>query len=216
MPDVKDTRGRARLTAVGERAASIDLESEEVSRFITLLKERHITIDPTLTIFKMEFTSQPAHFPEGWEKIGATFPVQDRRGLLNSSMAPKGMEDLYKKSYLAMQKFATKLYKNGIPIVAGTDNTGGFSLHKELEEYAVVGIPNWKILQIATYDAARTMHRENILGSISPHKLADLVLLDGNPVKNISDIEKINLVIKDGVLYKPSDILDSVGIVKTP
>jgi imidazolonepropionase-like amidohydrolase len=56
------------------------------------------------------------------------------------------------------------------------------------------------------------MKKDGELGSIAPGKLADLVLIDGNPAANISDVRKTALVMKDGVLYKPAELYAELGI----
>ena len=75
------------------------------------------------------------------------------------------------------------LYDSGITIVPGTDALPGFTLHRELELYAQAGITTPEVLRIATLGAARVAHRDKELGSITPGKLADMVLVDGDPVE---------------------------------
>jgi imidazolonepropionase-like amidohydrolase len=104
------------------------------------------------------------------------------------------------------------LYDAGVPIVAGTDAAAGFALHRELELYVEAGIPAPEVLKIATLGAARVMKRDNELGSIAPGKLADLILIDGNPTQRISDIRRASVVVKDGNLYKPSELYKSIGV----
>jgi len=56
------------------------------------------------------------------------------------------------------------------------------------------------------------MSMDKDLGSITPGKLADLTLIDGDPVANISDIRKTALVVKDGVLYRPAELYSALGV----
>jgi imidazolonepropionase-like amidohydrolase len=56
------------------------------------------------------------------------------------------------------------------------------------------------------------MSLDKELGSIAPGKLADVVLVDGDPTKNISDIRKTSLVVKDGVIYKPAELYSELGV----
>jgi len=56
------------------------------------------------------------------------------------------------------------------------------------------------------------MSKNQELGSIEPGKLADMVLVDGDPTRNISDVRKVRTVIKDGKVYDPAKILTSLGI----
>jgi imidazolonepropionase-like amidohydrolase len=104
------------------------------------------------------------------------------------------------------------LYDAGVPLVAGTDATPGFALHRELELYAEAGIPAGEVLRIATIGAARVAKRDGDLGSVAPGKLADLILVEGDPAKRIGDIRRVSLVIKDGKVYEPRALYRSIGV----
>jgi imidazolonepropionase-like amidohydrolase len=109
-------------------------------------------------------------------------------------------------------RMTKRMYDAGIPILAGTDSTAGLMLHRELELEVRAGIPPAKALQIATFNAARLLKQENELGSIAPGKRADFVLVEGNPAERISDIRRSRLVMKNGTMYKSSDVYAAVGI----
>lgn len=74
------------------------------------------------------------------------------------------------------------------------------------------GIPASEILQIATLSAARVMKRDRELGSIQPGKLADLVLVAGDPTQDILAVRNTNLVVKDGVIFDPARIYEAIGV----
>ena len=111
-----------------------------------------------------------------------------------------------------MLELVDVLYNNNITIVAGTDDLAGYTLHRELENYVAAGIPASKVLQIATLTAAQVTKQDKDLGSIARGKFADLIIVDGNPAKNISDIRKVDTVIKDGLIFKPAAIHQVLGI----
>ena len=115
-----------------------------------------------------------------------------------------------------MQLMTRALHDAGVPIVAGTDDLAGFGLHRELELYAGAGIPAPRVLQIATLGSARVMKKDKELGSIAPGKLADLILVDGDPSKNISDIRKVQVVIKDGTRFVVSELDQALGVRPLP
>jgi imidazolonepropionase-like amidohydrolase len=123
------------------------------------------------------------------------------------------MDQRYQDSFRQMLKMTKTLYDAGIPIVAGTDSLAGFTLHRELELYAQAGIAAPKVLQLATLGAARVMKRDQELGSIAPGKLADLVLVDGDPAVHISDVRRVHTVVKDGVVYQSADLYPALGIL---
>jgi imidazolonepropionase-like amidohydrolase len=111
-----------------------------------------------------------------------------------------------------MLKMTQKLYGAGVPILAGTDSTAGLMLHRELELEVQAGIPPLRALQNATWVPARLLREQHELGSVSPGKLADLVLVDGDPGSNISDIRRCQTVLKGGVVYDSAKLYQAISI----
>jgi imidazolonepropionase-like amidohydrolase len=213
FPEIKNTNTIARLTKPGEITAGLDLNSAKVQDFIKLLQDHHTKLDLTLTVFEDQYMARPGQISPGFLSVANRLPAQVRRNLLTAGMTPPpGMEDTYKKSFAKMIEFAGLLYRSGLSIEDGTDNMAGFALHRELELDVQAGIPANVVLQDATLSAARIMSMDKDLGSIAPGKLADLVLVDGDPTKNISDIRKTALVVKDGVIYKPAELYTELGV----
>lgn len=211
--DVKDTRTPARFTSVADRAAAVDLGSESVRSFVALLKEKKTVVDPTVSIFEGMFTDRPGKVAAGFAAVADRLPPQVRRGLLAGGLpVPEGKDERYRESARALLRMIKLLHDSGVTIVAGTDSTPGFALHRELELYAEAGIPAPEVLRIATLGAARVMKRDAELGSIAPGKLADLILVDGDPAARIGDIRRVSLVVKDGKLYEPAALYRSIGV----
>jgi Amidohydrolase family len=210
---VKDTRGPERFTAVAANAATLDLDSKEVNEFIGLLQRHHTTVDVTLAAFEGMFTGRPGKVSPDYAPVLDRLPAQIQRAAYTGGLAVTEQSDqLYKDSYAAMLRMTKRMYDAGIPILAGTDSTAGFMLHRELELEVKAGIPPAKALQIATINAARLLKKENDLGSIAPGKLADFVLVEGNPGEHISDIRRCRLVAKNGVLYKSAEVYRAIGV----
>jgi len=213
MPGVKNTNTPTRLTEVANRGADLDLNSPQVLSFIKLLQDHHTVLDPTLSIFEHMFDDRAGKIPRGFQPIVGRLPTQVRRGLMSGGLVPpSGMEERYQQSFTKMMELVGAMYRAGIPIEDGTDSMAGFALHRELELDVQAGIPANKVLQDATLNAARIMKLDGDLGSIAPGKLADLTLVNGNPVTNIGDIRKTALVVKDGVLYKPDELYAALGV----
>ncbi|MGB6384724.1 MAG: amidohydrolase family protein [Terriglobales bacterium] len=213
FPEIKDTNTITRLTKPGEITAGLDLNSAQVESFIKLLQAHHTKLDLTLTVFEDQYMAHPGQISPGFLPVANRLPAQVRRGLLTAGMTPPpGMEDTYKKSFAKMIEFTGMLYRAGLSIEDGTDNMAGFALHRELELDVKAGIPAAQVLQDATLNAARIMSMDKDLGSIAPGKLADLVLVDGDPTTNISNIRKTVVVVKDGVLYKPAELYTELGV----
>jgi hypothetical protein len=210
---VKDTRTPERFTAVGANAAKLDLDSKPVKEFIELLLNHHTTVDVTLATFEGMFTGRPGVASPDFGPILSRLPAQVQRGAYSGGLPVTGENDqLYKDSYAAMLRMTKRMYDAGVPILAGTDALAGLMLHRELELEVKAGIPPAKALQIATFNAAGLLKQGKDLGSIGAGKLADLVLVDGNPAEKISDIRRCRLVMKNGVLFKSDAVYAAVGI----
>ena len=213
MPDVKETRTPARFIEPARRTGDLDLGSPEVRQFIQLLRDRHVTLDPTLSVFESMFLDRPGVMAVGFRTVADRLPVQIRRGVLAGNLPmPPGMDEKYRASWKKMLAFIRELYLAGIPIEAGTDSMAGFSLHRELEIDAEAGIPAPEVLRLATLGAARIMGFESQLGSVRPGKLADVVLIDGDPAARISDVRKAVVTVKDGLVYRPAELYGELGV----
>ncbi len=102
-------------------------------------------------------------------------------------------------------------YARGVKLLAGTDlpthlGFPGMSLHWELEHLAQAGIPPLEVLRIATREAAVAVGAGDDLGVLEPGKLADIVLLDANPLVDVKNTQSIWLVIKNGWLFDPEKL----------
>ena len=213
LDDVKDTRTPARFTTVADRAATLDLNSKRVRDFIKVMSEKKIVIDPTVNVFEGMFTDRPGKVSATFASIADRLPTQVRRGLLAGGLpVPEGKDERYRQSSAALLRMIKMLYDAGVPIVAGTDSMPGFALHRELELYAEAGIPPAEVIRIATIGAAKIMKRDKDLGSIAAGKLADMILVDGDPTQRMSDIRRTSLVIKGGRVYEPANLYGAIGV----
>jgi len=99
-------------------------------------------------------------------------------------------------------KLVGVMHKQGVGILAGTDNYryAGFNLHDELALLVEAGLTPMEALQTATLNPARFLGMEKDLGTVQKGKLGDLVLLDANPLEDISNTQKINAVVVNGRL----------------
>jgi hypothetical protein len=117
---------------------------------------------------------------------------------------PAGLE----KTFGAAARF---LMNKGVLILAGTDVNNpfcvpGFGLQQELVNLCNAGLTNLQALQTATINPAIFLYREKEMGSITAGKLADLVILEDNPLSDISNTQKINAVIVNGKYLSKTDI----------
>jgi imidazolonepropionase-like amidohydrolase len=208
-----DTRTPVRFTAVAEHAAELDLQSQPVRDFLRLLKERKTVVDPTLSIYEDKFTARPSEVGPSLAPIAHRLPYAVRRTLLAANLpAAEGMEQRYRDSFRAALALVRVLYEAGVPIVAGTDAMAGFTLQRELENYVTAGIPAPEVLRIATLGAAQVTRHDKELGTIVPGKLADFILVDGDPTVRIADIRRVVLTVKGGVIYDTAELWKALGI----
>jgi hypothetical protein len=211
-PDT-DSRTILRFNLVGDRARDIDLESKAVRDFIALLAERRTVIDATMATFEATYTQEPGDMDPSMAPVADHFPVAVRRGWLNNSTDVSGGKlARYRESWQRMMQLFGRLYAAGVPIVAGTDSLAGFMLHRELELYVQAGIPAGEAVRLATEDGARYSGVLGDRGTVERGKRADLILVDGDPTKDISAVRKVAYVLKDGVGYVPAEIYESLGI----
>jgi imidazolonepropionase-like amidohydrolase len=212
-----DTRTPARFQEVAKHAAELDLGSPRVKSFIALLKEHGTVSDPTLGAFEGMFIGEAGKVDPTLAAVADRLPPQVQRGLYGGGLnPPEDQKQRYRDSYRTMQNLVKALHDAGVTIVPGTDGQAGLALHRELELYVESGIPAPEVLRIATLGSARVMKRDQELGSVAPGKLADLILVDGDPASRISDIRRVVLTVKDGVTYDPNAIWGSLGVKPVP
>src|SRR5438034_435141 len=213
FPEVKETRNRDRFIKVAEHAREFTPDKPEVREFIAFLKQHHTVLDPTMGAFEGLFCGDPTVVTLGLEDIVPRFPPQIRRSMLSGALeVPKGKEAAYHDAFPAMLRLLKALYDAGITIIPGTDALAGYMLHHELELYVRAGIGPAEVLRMATLTPALVMGVNKDRGVIAAGKLADVVLIEGDPTQNISDINKIATVIKGGKIYDPAAVEKALGV----
>ena len=208
-----DTRTIERFYLPAEKFQDLDFESKEIKNLISLLKKRNITIDPTLAGF--DFLKQrDGEVAEPFKSIDSNMPIDIQRSFRVGAMKIPDVEtsDRYKKSYQKMVEFTGRLYQEGVSIVAGTDTFAGFGLHSELSLYVKAGLSPAQAIQLATYQAAKISGTFNDRGSIEEGKLADLIMVQGQPTQTIEDLRKITLVLTRGYAIIPNEIYSLIHV----
>ncbi len=154
---------------------------------LLLREEPERLADAKLRVFASEQALRTARI--GWNAIGARV----LRGYLFEQLA--GIRAAHRR---------------GVKLLAGTD-TGprallGSSLHWELEFFAQAGLVPLEVLRIATQEGAAAVGAEDDLGTLEVGKLADIVLLDANPLEDIKNTQSIWRVIKGGWVFDPEEL----------
>jgi imidazolonepropionase-like amidohydrolase len=210
-----DTRTPLRFTRVAEHAAELDLAGREIAAFLDLLVAHRTVLDPTLVAFHDMFTADPGELDPALAPYASRLPARVARdGRRGGLPAPGGQRARYRDSYAALLRMIKLAWDRGIPIVAGTDHPpAGLSLAHELEQYVEAGIPPTEVLALATIGAARIMGQDRASGSIAVGKRADLVLIDGDPTRDISTVRRTDAVVCRGVVYDPAELFAAAGML---
>ena len=213
FPEVQETRNRDRFTKVGEHAWEFTPDTPKVREFIDFLRDNRTVLDPTLNVFEALFCGDPSAITPGLEEIVPRFPPQMRRAMRSGALeVPPDKEAAYHGAFPAMLLLLKEIYDAGVTIIPGTDAIAGYTLHHELELYVRAGIPPAEVLRMATWTPALVMGVNKDCGVIASGKLADIILVDGDPTTNIRDINNITTVIKGGKVYDPAAIEKALGI----
>ncbi len=190
--------------------------SPEAKDLIDTLVKHHVAITSTLPVFESDAGSgRPplrqqaldAMTPEARE---AFFYLRQRPASLPPPKTDPAM--LFKRDMQLERAFAAA----GGLLLAGPDPTGrgdvlpGFGDQREIELLVEAGFSPVEAIRIATLNGAIYLGRENQIGSIAAGKNADLVVIKGDPSKQIGDIENVEVVFKDGVGYDSQKLLHSV------
>ena len=217
FPEVKETRNRDRFIKVAERAREFPPDKPEVRDFIGFLKQHHTVLDPTMSVFEALFCGDPTAITPGLEAVVPRFPAQVRRAMRSGALeVPPEKAAAYREAFPAMLRLLKALHDAGVTIIPGTDALAGYTLHHELDLYVRAGIASAEVLRMATLTPALVMGVDKDRGLVAPGKLADMLLVDGDPTKNIRDLDKITTVIKGGNVYDPAAIEKALGITPRP
>ncbi|SDQ10577.1 Imidazolonepropionase [Chryseobacterium soldanellicola] len=206
-----------------------DIEDEIIQDdFVKLLKSKNTVLSPTLIVsgnYGKTFGQKPDHSAYDLENsnpeaIGSIYDLKHLSFSADSTMVQEDkrrftspqMADYLNKIDHIRKTNLKKLIDGGVTIAAGTDagNVGtqhATSFITELKAMKESGMSNWQILQSATINPAKIFNKEKITGSISQGKIADLVLLHSNPTENLDNLTKIDLVIKNGQIINPQNIV---------
>jgi imidazolonepropionase-like amidohydrolase len=117
-------------------------------------------------------------------------------------------------------EIVNKMQHAGVPLLAGTDTAAGvhvfpgFSLHEELEFFVKAEFTPLEALQTATLNPAKFLGLEADLGTVEKGKIADLVVLDANPLDDIHNTQKIHAVVLAGKFFSRKDLDDMLRSVE--
>jgi imidazolonepropionase-like amidohydrolase len=179
-----------------ERASATEYE-----QLAEAIGASRLWFDPTLVAFRppdesvsedADFDRLPASLPRFWRSL--FWPMETD------------------SEFATMKAFVRRVHRQGGRLLVGTDSpvkyvAPGYGLHRELQLLADCGLTPREVLQAATRDAAEALHRQADLGTVEVGKLADLVLINGNPLKDLQVSRNVRWVVLNGRLYDPKRLV---------
>lgn len=209
----EDTRTPLRLTAM-RRTAGLDLSSPRVASTLNTMQQNRIALDPTAVTLELLMMSRNGKISPAVAGYFDHLPVGVQRNRRQGIAPINSPEDAagYDGAFETIKALLLDMHRRGITLLPGTDDATGLSVHRELQIYAEAGIPVADVLRIGTLGADRYMHRDQSYGSVEKGKFADFVLLDGNPLEDMSALHRMAMVVKGGTVYFPSEIWGEVGV----
>ncbi len=197
-------------------------DAEKAGALAAVLKKYDTWLCPTIIMRSNYASLDNAAFATDW-RLKYVKPSWKKRWLAMTKDADKTpVEEWTKRRETVRTEKALvgKMRRAGVGILAGTDTANpyvfpGFSLHDELALLVEAGLTPLQALQTATINPAKFFGMEKTLGTIEKGKLADLVLLDANPLENIANTKKINSVVLNGRLFDRNDLNKMLAEIET-
>ncbi len=211
-------------SAVSASLRQLDLNGPAAQETIRTLVAKNVAITSTLPVF------EASGAPLAQTGIGAASALLNPR-VLNvmstdarvrylQARARVSSESNYVALLRKVMDFERAFVKAGGLLIAGPDPTGnggivaGFGDLREVELLVETGFTPLEAIKVASFNGAKFLGEDARIGSIAPGKQADLMVVNGNPATNINDIEKVEIVFKDGVGYDSEKLIQSVlGLV---
>ncbi|HKR61014.1 MAG TPA: amidohydrolase family protein [Pyrinomonadaceae bacterium] len=210
--------------AVGTSLLQLDINGPAVRETIRTLVSKNVAVTSTLPVF--EAAGAPLA-PSGIgaasallnpRVLGVMSPDTRVRYLQARALVPGGTNFL--TLLRKVMEFERAFVRDGGLLIAGLDPTGnggvvaGFGDLREVELLVEAGFTPLEAIKIASFNGARFLGEDARIGSVMVGKQADLMVVKGNPAANINDIEKVEIVFKDGVGYDSEKLIQSVqGLV---
>ena len=194
------------LNAGTDGLAHMVTDQEVTQDFLDEMKQKGVYCIPTLAVFE-SFSGGLAGIPENLEgPLSKQGIIQEIIADLAKKREMPGINDhlnAWKKTLDFAKINAKKMSDHGIKLVVGTDAGNpavffGPSVHREMELMVESGISPAEVIKAATANAAGILGKGDKLGTISAGKLADILVVDGNPFENIQNTQNISMVIKNG------------------
>jgi imidazolonepropionase-like amidohydrolase len=219
MPDgiIPISNGIARFEAPGRYAKDVDLNGPAMELIVQTMAKKHIYSDPTMVAFEALYVPDNGDLSPAYSPFVGTLPVVVERNFRTGGFAvPRGLTRAdYRASWAKLVALLKKMHEAGIPIVAGTDGAG-IEIIRELEIYQQAGFSAGEALAAATIVPARLVGKDRQTGSITVGKNADLVLVEGDPSRQLGALRQTRVVMLDGELLDADALRQAAGYSARP
>ncbi len=198
-----------------EMANKLDVTSAPMEAMIQNLVRHHVAITSTLSVFEMSAPNRPSMaflmreqgsmMPQAWTSVIET----------RAQIAEHADKSYWAAALKKEMQFEREFVAAGGLLMAGCDPTAygailpGFGDQRNLELLVEAGFTPSQAIQIYTENAAKYLGRLDRIGTIAAGKQADLVVVTGDAAKDISAVEHVEMVFKNGVGYDPQKLIDS-------
>jgi imidazolonepropionase-like amidohydrolase len=212
----RDDECPTNAAAVRESIANLNVKGPKAQNLIRTMLAHHVALSSTLANFE-------GSIPPPMRIEQRMFALQDREtvnDVLGSrkkvERLPAARRTLSRKMFANELAFEVAFYRAGGLLTQGPDPTGygatiaGLGDQRDIELLVQGGLTPVEAIHVATENGAISLGRQARIGTIAVGKNADLVLIRGNPARNVTDIENVVTVFKDGVGYDSKKIFDSV------
>ncbi len=198
---------------VGETLAKMDVAAAPVAEMIRDLVARRVAVTSTLPVFETLVPNRP---PLEQRVLDAMLPEARVDYLARRARIGSSVNSLWPALFKKEMEFERAFVKAGGLLLAGEDPTGyggvlaGFGDQREVELLVEAGFSFAEAIHIAAANGAEWLGEAERIGTLAVGKQADLVVIHGDPTRNVTDIEKVEIVFKDGIGYDSTKLIESV------
>ncbi|HEX4738660.1 MAG TPA: amidohydrolase family protein [Allosphingosinicella sp.] len=194
--------------------AALDPDGPEIGALMRTLIARHVALTSTLTVFET-FTAGRPEAPEAARAL-LTPPLRQSYETRWTAIQQAPQAAIWRAFLPRLMRMERRFVAMGGTLLSGTDPTGyggvvpGWSGRREVQLLVEEGFSFPDALKIATLNGARYLGRERDAGSVEVGKRADLILVDGDPVRDASALDRMPTVFKAGIGYDTQKIFDAM------
>jgi imidazolonepropionase-like amidohydrolase len=202
-------------------AADMDINGEAIQSMIKTLVDHHVAVTSTIAVWE-QFALHPAAservlgaLSESDRKISVDGRLIDLKKMTDGTPREKEHFERFARMLQKEKEFERAFVRAGGLLLAGADAVidayiAGFGDQREVELLVEAGFTAEQAIQIASLNGAQFLKEAKRIGSLAAGKQADIMIVKGDPSKNIRDIENVEIVFKDGVAFDSKKLIDSV------